>query len=341
MVNLSLIGCGYWGPNLLRNFTQTEGCRVKSVAEIDEKRIDYIKKNYPYIATTKDYKDILNDSEIDGVIIALPAFLHYRIAKEVLQSKKHVFVEKPLSLTKEECIDLINEGKKQEKVLMVGHTFEYNPAVRKVKEYIDRGEIGEIYYIYSQRLNLGQVRNDINAMWNLAPHDISIILFWLNQEPIEVQAFGAVYLQTGIEDTVFMNLKFKDGKLVHIHVSWLDPHKIRKMTIVGSKKMVVYDDVSSDSKILIYDKGIDKAHIANSMGEYDDFGKFQLLQRSGDVLIPKLNFIEPLKIECSHFIECIKENKRPLTDGEDGLRVVKVLEAGEESLKKGGIPVKI
>ena len=224
---------------------------------------------------------------------------------------------------------------------MVGHTFEYNAAVQYVEECIDKRELGEIYYIYSQRLNLGVVRRDVNALWNLAPHDISIALRWLKQMPVAVDARGYTYLQEGVEDVVYLNLEFPDGVAVHIHVSWLDPGKVRRTTVVGSEKMVVYDDASTEAKIQVFDKGIDRRGIEGSLGDFDSFGKFQLIQRAGDVLIPRIDFSEPLRSECRHFAECLNEGRRPVTDGHNGLRVVKILEAASRSLAIGGASVAI
>lgn len=339
MLEVGILGYGYWGPNLARNFNQLRGANLHTICDLGDDRIAYVREHYPNVNTTKDYREVLSNPEINAVVIALPASLHYRFAKEVLLADKDVLVEKPLALKVDEAKELIQIAEEKDKVLMVGHTFEYNVAVRKVKEYIDAGELGNIYYIYSQRLNLGRVRADVNAMWNLAPHDVSIVLYWLGEEPAQVSARGITFLQKGIEDVVFLNLDFADGRSAHIHTSWLDPSKVRKMTIVGSKKMIVYDDVSSEDKVKVYDKGIAKKNISDNLGQYDDFGKFQLIQRAGDILTPKINFVEPLMLECSHFIECVENRKKPLTDGENGLRVVKVLAAAQKSLYNGGMAV--
>jgi predicted dehydrogenase len=224
---------------------------------------------------------------------------------------------------------------------MVGHTFEFNAAVQYVEKCIEQNELGQIYYIYSQRLNLGVVRSDINALWNLAPHDISIALRWLKKMPVRVDARGYTYLQPGIEDVVYLNMEFEDGVAVHVHVSWLDPGKVRRMTVVGSEKMVVYDDASTEAKIQLYDKGIDRRGLDGSLGDFDSFGKFQLIQRAGDVLIPRIDFAEPLRSECQHFVECIVTGKKPLTDGENGLRVVKILAAASRSLAAGGASIEL
>ena len=340
MITVGQIGCGYWGPNLLRNFVQLKDASIRAVAEINDERIEYLRLRYPQVRTTQRYQDILHDPRIDAVVVATSARTHYDFAKEILESDKHVLVEKPLAMTTKEALDLISLAEQKNKVLMVGHTFEYNAAVNALKRYVQNGEIGNIYYIYSQRLNLGIVRSDINAMWNLAPHDISILIYLLGVEPVSVSAWGVSYLQERMEDVVFIVLLFPNNITAHIHVSWLDPSKVRKMTVVGDNKMIIYDDIS-DAKIQIYDKGIIKKNNPKSLGDYDTFGKFQLIRRAGDIIIPKIDFVEPLQVECSHFIECIKENKKPLTDGYDGLRVVKVLEAAQKSIKNKGIEVRL
>lgn len=341
MVNVGIIGMGYWGPNLLRNFYQLSGVKVGECCDLRREKLEYVKNSYPTVRVSEDYLYMLNNPEVDAIVVATPPLTHYRIAKQALLHNKHVLVEKPLVLESKKAQELINIAEKKGKVLMVGHTFEYNTAVRKIKEYLKSGTVGDIYYIYAQRLNLGRVRQDVNVMWNLAPHDISIVLYWLEEEPLQVSARGITRLQKGLEDVVFMNLDFSDDKSVHIHLSWLDPNKVRRITIVGSKKMIVYDDTSPDAKVQIFDKGITRQTLNNNLGKYDDFGKFQLIKRAGDVLIPQINFVEPLSIECSHFIECIQDGKKPLSDGEDGLRVIKVLEAAEKSLKARGIPVEV
>ncbi len=335
-MNVAVIGAGYWGSNLLRIFSSLPNAHLEAVCDKKRECLDRAKKSYPWVKIFQDYKEVLGDPRIEVVVVATEAQFHYQIARECLSAGKHVLVEKPLALSQEQCKDLIDIAKGKNRVLMVGHTFEYNAAVRKLKEYITASELGKIYYIYSQRLNLGIIRQDINAMWNFAPHDISIILYLLGEEPVSVSAKGLSYIQEGIEDVVFMNLDFPGNVSAHIHISWLDPNKVRKTTVVGSKKMIVYDDLASDAKITVYDKGVEK----KSFGEFKTFGDFQLLLRAGDMHIPKIDFIEPLKVECSHFVECIEKGKKPLTDGFDGLRVVRVLEAAQKSLKNNSAPQK-
>lgn len=341
MIGVGVIGAGYWGPNLIRNFAGAAGARLVGVADLDEGKLARVGKSYPGVVTSTRLEDLLENDDIQGIALATPAGTHFDLARRVLQAGKGVFVEKPLAGSTAECEELIELAENKQQVLMVGHTFEYNAAVEQVERYICTQELGEIYYIYSQRLNLGVVRRDVDAMWNLAPHDVSIALRWLGETPVAVNARGYTYLQEGIADVVYMNLEFASGVAVHIHVSWLDPGKVRRMTVVGSRKMVVYDDASADARIQLFDKGIDRQHIDGSLGSFDSFGKFQLIKLAGDVLIPRVDFVEPLAVEASHFVECVAEGKKPRTDGESGLRVVEVLEAASKSMRQGGANVEI
>jgi predicted dehydrogenase len=280
---------------------------------------------------------MLTDPDLDAVIIATPASTHFEFAAAALEVGKHVMVEKPLAQTSEQCRQLIERAEESQLVLMAGHVFVYNAAVRKVKEYLDSGLLGEVYYIYSQRLNLGILRRDVNALWNFAPHDISIINYWLGDSPAAVVARGYSYIQPDVEDVVFATLDYPSGVGANVHVSWLDPRKVRRMTVVGSEKMVVYDDVSQDSRVVVYDKGVKKGSAEPvSLGAFADYAEFQLLLRAGDILIPKIDFVEPLKVECEHFVECVLTGERAFTDGRTGLEVVSVLEAAQESLARNG-----
>lgn len=339
MVGIAVVGAGYWGPNLIRNFSAVG--HLVAVVDRDGARLQKQRLLYPGVLYSADIEEVLASDAVDGVALATPADSHYALAKKVIEAGKSVFVEKPLAQTVAECEDLIDLAAERGVVLMVGHTFEFNAAVQYVEKCIEQNELGQIYYIYSQRLNLGVVRSDINALWNLAPHDISIALRWLKKMPVRVDARGYTYLQPGIEDVVYLNMEFADGIAVHVHVSWLDPGKVRRMTVVGSEKMVVYDDASTEAKIQLYDKGIDRRGLDGSLGDFDSFGKFQLIQRAGDVLIPRIDFAEPLRNECQHFVECIVAGKKPLTDGENGLRVVKILEAASRSLAAGGASIEL
>jgi predicted dehydrogenase len=337
MVNVGIIGSGYWGPNLIRNLNELDTATVQVVCDKIPERLDYVKTKFPNIAqTTTDMFEVIQNTAIEAVVVATPAETHYELVKAVLQSGKHVLVEKPLALQSSQAEELVRLAEERELVLMVGHTFLYNAAVQKLKEYITSGAVGQVYYIYAQRLNLGRVRQDLNALWNFAPHDISIIMYLLDGKPSYVSARGLTYLQPGIEDVSFLTLEFPGGTGAHVHISWLDPQKVRQMTVVGSNKMVVYDDVSADAKIQVYDKGVDKIPTSQSGRDFENFGEFQLQLRSGDVHIPSFKFTEPLRTECAHFIECIVQQKQPLTDGQNGLQVVKVLEAAQHSLKQQG-----
>lgn len=325
MIKIAQIGCGYWGPNLLRNFSSLSNCLVSNVVEISKDRLEYLSSHFPDIDHRKSYEQILDDSSIDAVVIASPANIHFEQAQKALVNNKHVFVEKPMA-TKVEEVKLLSElASKRKLTLMSGHTFLYNDAVRFIKKQIDKGELGDVRYIYSQRLNLGRIRSDIDAMWNFAPHDVSIIQFLLGEPtPLKVNSSGMDFVQDGIDDVVFLNLRY-DKTLANIHVSWLDPLKTRKLVIVGSKKMIVYDDVADD-KITIYDKGIDKFSNLGENMDFDYTPQLSFRYRSGDVWIPKIDYTEPLQREAEHFLECIRDGKEPLSGPSHSLKVVEILE---------------
>ncbi len=340
-INVLQIGYGYWGPNLARNLNNIPGVRMAALSDVSKKSIDKFKGNFPDTEIYKDWKKALKE-DYEAVVISTPAELHFEMTKFALEEGKHVLVEKPLALSSGESEILVETAEKSGVTLMVGHTFLYNSAVRKIKDYIDNGELGDIYYLYSHRLNLGKVRSDLNSLWNFAPHDISIILYLMgDKKPKNVTSRGFAYIQNDIEDVVFFTLEFDDSVSAHVHVSWIDPNKVRKMTIVGSKKMVVYDDVSNDAKIQLFDKGVDKQYNSNKLQDFDSYGDFQLLLRAGDMVVPKFDFIEPLKVECRHFIDCIRNGEKPETDGQHGLNVVKILEAAQVSLKNNGKTINI
>jgi predicted dehydrogenase len=338
LINVAVIGMGYWGPNLARNFAALPGVHLYSVCDVREEPLRRMGQQYPGTRLTTEYRELLDDPAVDAVVVATPAETHYALAKESMDTGKHVLVEKPLAMSASQCRDLIDLADQLGKVLMVGHVFRYNAAVQKLKSCIESGELGEVYYISSSRLNLGRIRQDINAMWNFAPHDISIITHLLGMMPSQVNARGFPYIQKSVEDVVFMTLFFPNGASASVHISWLNPRKVRTMTVVGSKKMAIYDDVSADAKIQIYDKGVTKQPGLASLGDFDTFGEFQLLLRAGDVLIPKIDFVEPLRVECQHFVDCITNGSRPMTDGWDGLHVVQVLEAAQRSMENEGRP---
>ena len=326
MIQIAQIGCGYWGPNLLRNLVSNPDCDVKLLVEIAEGRQKYVHSLYPTVKITDDLQKVITDDEINAIVIATPAESHYSLAIESLKSGKHVLVEKPMAMNVEEVKEIGVLSKKNNLVAMVGHTFIYNAAVQYVKTLIDSGELGDIRYIYSQRVNLGRIRSDVDALWNLAPHDISIIQYWLNEpKPISDSRNGMAYVQEGVDDVVFMNIEYPDNVIANIHVSWLDPHKIRRMTIVGSEKMVAYDDIA-ENKIAIYDKGIDRMAVLGEHMDFDDPSTFTFNHRSGDVVLPKIKWQEPLKVEIEHFVDCIQNGAECLTDARHAVKVVNILE---------------
>jgi predicted dehydrogenase len=326
---LAQIGCGYWGPNLLRNFSSLANCAVKYVVDASPDRRAFVEANFPRTKALDNSAIALSDSEIAGVIIATPAGMHFQLAKEALLAGKHVFVEKPLATKVSEVDELANLAAERNLVVMVGHTFIYNAAVRYVKRLVDDGELGEIRYIYSQRLNLGRIRGDIDALWNFAPHDISIIQYWLGDpEPIGIRRLGMDFIQKGVDDVVFLSLVYPQKIIANIHVSWLDPQKVRKMIVVGSRKMVVYDDIADD-KIAIYDKGIDKKAILGQNMDFDNPRPDQFSYRSGDIVLPNISFTEPLRAEAEHFLDCIRNGKKPITGTPHARNVVSILEQAE------------
>ncbi|NCO65769.1 MAG: gfo/Idh/MocA family oxidoreductase [Candidatus Aquicultor secundus] len=335
MVNVGVIGYGYWGPNLVRNYEQMPESNLVACCDLNPDNLKKVKALYPKVEVTQQIDDLLNNPSIDAVVIASSAATHFDLAKKALLAGKHAMVEKPLTLSSDTSRELIDIADKAGCILMVGHLLEYHSAVDYMRGLIDSGELGDIQYLYTQRLNLGQVRTDENALWSLAPHDISIIFYLLGgKEPAEVSARGQSYITEGIEDVVFCSISFKDKTMAHIHVSWLDPHKTRKLTVVGNKKMAVFDDMESSEKIRIYDKGV------GVNPDYRTYGE-DLTLRFGDITIPSIKMKEPLRAECEHFIQSIQTGQRPRSDGYNGLRVVKVLEAAQKSLKSGGKPVTI
>lgn len=332
ILNIAVVGAGYWGKNLVRNFATAKRCSLKYVCDLDKKVLDSQKKSFPFIKTTSELGDVLGDAGIDAVVIATEVPTHFEIAQKSLEAGKHTYVEKPITLKAADAKVLVELAKDKKLKLMVGHLLEYHPAVSYLKEMIDRGQLGQPYYMYTQRVNLGIVRQDENAWWSLAPHDISIICYLLGSEPVSVTAHGQCYLQKDIEDVVFATIKFADGKVANVHCSWLDPHKIRKMTVVGSEKMVTFDDMEATEKIRMYDKGAAVKHdITTSYAEV-------ISLRFGDIVIPKIPSGEPLSLECKHFIDCVLDGTPIRSDGIEGLRVVRVLEAGQKSLKSNGEP---
>ncbi len=335
MLTIAIVGCGYWGPNLIRNFNSLSECNVKKICDIDEKRLEYLKQLYPEVDTTTDFKHLINDDEIDAIAVATPVHLHFELAKKSLLAGKHIFIEKPMASCTSECRELIEIADKRNLTLMVGHTFIYTSSVRKIKEIVDSGDIGDVLYISSRRLNLGLFQKDINVAWDLAPHDISIILYIMKETPKAVNCQGKSHINPGIEDVTEMTLDLTNGGFAIIQSSWLDPNKVREMTIVGSKMMILYDDNQPLEKIKVYDKRVEVPP------HYDTFAEFHYSYHYGDMYAPYLKQEEPLKVECQHFLDCIKTGMKSESDGVEGLKVVQVLEAASESLKKGGARIEI
>ena len=333
-VGIAVVGTGDWGANLVRNFAALPGARLAALCDTDAARLAAAAAQYPDARATTRLEDIAGASDVRGVVVSASAVQHHALARTLLEAGKDVFVEKPLALQVDHAEELVRLARQRDRILMVGHLLIHHPGVRWLKEAVRKGDLGDVLYIYSQRVNLGKVRRDENALWSFAPHDVSVILHLLEGEPVDVVARGSAFLQGAVEDVVFLHLRFAGGRMAHVHVSWLDPHKLRKFTVVGSQKMVVFDDMEASEKIRVYDKGIDRAGQIVSYGD-------ALSVRSGDILIPKISLQEPLRIECQHFVDCVREHRRPLTDGEDGLRVVRVLAAAQQSLAAGGTPVPV
>ena len=341
VIKTAIIGTGAWGKNLFRNFLTMNESELLTCCDLDGDRCSGLLAGIPEVASTTDPEDIFTDPNIDAVVIATPAPTHFELAKRAMEAGKDVFVEKPMTLALEDAEELVRISDKLERVLMVGHLLEYHPGVLKMKELLDSGELGDPYYLYSERVNLGKIRKDENALWSFAPHDISIILYLLDEEPIEVAARGAAYIQSGIEDVVFLWMRFSNDRLAQIHVSWLDPHKVRRTTLVGSKKMVVFDDMQPGEKIRVYNKVVNGN--GNGNGRNGKFVGFDeaLSLRFGEVTIPALPTAEPLRLECQHFVQCVETRTKPRSDARDGLRVVRVLDAAQRSLEAGGNAIKL
>lgn len=327
-VKVGIIGYGYWGPNLTRNFFELPSAELVAVADAKDDRLQRARTLYPNAMLTKDYQDFFK-MDMDAVVIAVPPAFHYSIAKDCLEHGLHVLVEKPITLKSRDAQDLINLAESRGLTLMVGHTFEYNSAVVELKKYIQSGELGEIFYVDTARLNLGLFQRDSNVLWDLAPHDISILLYLFGENPVSVSAQAMPCVFDGIYDVAYVNLIFPNRAPAFIHVSWLDPCKVRRVTVVGSKKMIVYNDLENEKKLTIYDKGVDAPQYTNG------FGEFQCNYRSGDIYIPKVRFVEPLRQECQHFVDSINNQTKPCSSGYDGLSVVRILEAAEHSIMNG------
>ena len=334
MINVAVAGYGYWGPNIVRTFSQLHGVRLVRLADQDQAALKKARRLYPGLRTGHDLDAIIKDPEVDAVAVALPTELHYNAARRALAAGKHVFVEKPLCLTSAQAQRLVSLAQDKQRTLMVGHLLMYHPGVARLKKMVSSGHLGNIRYIYAQRLNLGMIRSGENALQSLAPHDFSVILFLLDEMPVSVSAMGQAYIQPHVEDTVFVHLTFANSRMAHLHVSWLDPHKIRRITVVGDKKMAVFDDMHPSEKLRVFDKGVEPAHAFTNYGEV-------LSLRFGDINSPRLDTTEPLRLELQHFVDCVRRNRAPLSGGHNGADVVRVLEAAQKSLKNNGRIVRI
>jgi len=335
MMRMAVIGCGHWGPNHIRNFSTLPNVEVVACADLSEERLATINAGYPNVQAFTDYNELLADDEIDAVVVATPTASHFGIVKDSLQRGKHVLCEKPLTTSTANAEELVEIADKCDRLLMVGHVFIFNAGIQKLREYVRFGELGKVRYIHSTRTNLGPVRSDVNAVWDLASHDISILNYLLETEPVELSARGEAFLQPGIHDVAFITLSYPEQVLVNMHVSWLDPKKVRQVTVVGDKRMATWDDLSSAEPIRLYDKGVSREPY------YEDFGQFQLLTHEGDVTIPKVNLYEPLKMQARQFVKSIEQGDVVASDGKFAVHVVRVLEAVETSMGAGGKPVRL
>jgi len=329
-VVVALVGHGYWGPNLLRNYMELPDATVKWVCDTRPQALQKAQTRYPSVAVTADLAEVLADAAVDAVLVATPVSTHFPIAKAVFEAGKHVFIEKPMTADTAQACELLELAARKGLTLMVGHTFVFSPPVRKVKELIDAGDLGDIYFITTQRVNLGLHQKDVSVIWDLAPHDLSILYYWLGEAPTSVNVTGRGCIVPSIPDVAFINLRFASGVVAELQASWLSPVKLRRTIVVGSKKMLVYDDTENVEKVKIFDHGVDYHDPA-------DFGEFQLSYRTGDIVAPKISGTEPLWLEAQHFVHCVRDGEAPITDGWAGLRVVASLEAAQASLDSGGV----
>lgn len=332
-IGVALVGYGYWGPNLLRNYMEIPEADVLWVCDLDPSRLEKAAGRYPAVPTTTDLEEVLGDSRVQAVVVATPMASHHPIAMRAFAAGKSVFVEKPMALGVAECDEMIAAARDAGVTLMVGHTFVYSPPVRYVKDVIDRGELGDIYFVTSSRVNLGLHQRDASVVWDLAPHDLSILHYWLGESPDTISVLGRSCINNGIPDVAFMNMHFASGVVAECEVSWLSPVKLRRTVLVGSKRMLMYDDTENVEKVKVFDHGVDYR-------DPETFGEFQLAYRTGDIVSPKLDSAEPLGTEARHFLECVRTGRTPDTDGLAGRAVVAALEAAERSLASGGAEVR-
>jgi predicted dehydrogenase len=330
-LRIGVAGLGYWGPNLARNFASLAGAELAWCCDPSEQARARTAAQFPAARFTGELEDLLSDASLDAIALATPVATHAQLAVSVLEAGKHCFVEKPLAQSVADAERVLAAARSGERILMAGHLLEYHPGISKLKQLTDSGELGEIYYIYGNRLNLGKLRADENALWSLGAHDVSVLLYLASEEPSEVVAHGQSYVRDGIEDVVFCFLRFPSGLSAHLHLSWLDPHKERRFTVVGSRRMATFDDMALERKLTVYDKGFDED--ARGYGEY--------ITRSGDAFSPRIPNDEPLRVECEHCLDCLRSGAQPRSDGTSGLRVVRVLEELQRSLDRHAAPREI
>ncbi|MCW2956576.1 MAG: Gfo/Idh/MocA family oxidoreductase [Thermoleophilia bacterium] len=336
-ISVGLVGLGYWGPNLARNLQRSPNAELRWLCDLSTDLHDKHRAGFPEVKFTTDFDEMLADDTLDAIVIASPVPTHHALGLRALRAGKHTFIEKPIALTAEHARELLDVAEASDLRLMVGHLLEYHPAVLRMRDMIESGELGDVLYAYSNRLNLGQFRRDENALWSLGVHDVATLMFLLGDTPVEVGARGESYVHDGVEDVVFGDMKFAGGTMAHIHLSWLDPHKVRRLTVVGSQQMAVFDDMEAERKLTLYDKGFTRQTAEEGSGSWGEY----VAKREGDISIPRLPADEPLKLEVEHFLECVRTGATPRSDGRDGLRVVQVLEGMQKSLENGGNPVTI
>jgi predicted dehydrogenase len=327
-LRVGVVGLGYWGPNLARNLAAIPGCELTWLCDASEQARGRVAPSFPGARVSGELFDLLDDPSLDAVVLATPVPSHAELALAVAEAGKHCFVEKPLATNAADAERAVAAFERAGRTLMVGHLLEYHPAVARLKELVDGDELGDLYYVYGNRLNLGKLRADENALWSLGAHDVSVALHLIGEEPVECQARGASFVRAGVQDVVFCYLRFPSGIVAHLHLSWLDPHKERRLTVVGARRMATFDDMLIEGKLTVYDKGFDED--TRSWGEY--------IARSGDIFSPRIPNVEPLRVECEHFLQCVRGGERPRSDGSSGLRVVRVLEQLQRSLEEGGEP---
>jgi predicted dehydrogenase len=334
MVKVAVVGVGYWGPNFVRIMDELGEAELVAVCDSDPKKYERLASLHPAVKFTQDLDSLIADKKVEACVVATGSDTHFEIARRCLEAGKHVLVEKPIAQKSADAQRLIDLAAKKKLVLLVGHLLRYHKGVQRLRQYIDEGFLGKLLYIYSARVNLGKIRKEENALWSFATHDISVVTHLVGADPVAVTATGQAYVRKGIYDVVFLTMHFPGNVMAHLHVSWLDPHKIRQITVVGDKKMAVLDDTQATEKLRIYDKGVDY------IPSYRDYGE-SLTIRVGDIYIPKIDLVEPLKAECLHFLDCITKGTKPMTDGESGLKVVQVLEAAEQSLRENSKAVEL